>query len=283
MGNESFLSSQTQAIRRIIIVLSLSVRCILVLVFSAAAVFIILSDALCLEVTVIFPNNRQQKGVLKKMGEDGSITITTSIGDTTYKSDQYTKVESTEVPAEYSVADRQYKNKEYSGAIRNYEVVYKKYKWLNWGENALMGIGNCYKAQKKYTQALETYDMYIKQYARSAYVARVKYNKGLCYRALGEKDKAIAEFNEAADVTDNILTVYSLSYIGELQFEQGQYEEALRSSLRIVILYENLKNTDRKVREAKVLAGKCYDKLIARTTSKNERERLRREKERIIR
>ena len=77
----------------------------------------------------------------------------------------------------------------------------------------------------------------------------------------------------------------ALDSIGKVKLREEQYEEALLSFLKIIILYENLAdpNAAAKVREAKMLAGRCYDGLISKTTSEKERERLRESKKRAMR
>jgi tetratricopeptide (TPR) repeat protein len=256
--------------------------CRLLFLTIIAVVLAFAANAFGIEVTITLANNKVQKATLEKMGDDGSLTLKIEGGTTQLKRDQYIKVVSTETPPEIAAAEQLYNEKKYAEALKNYQSAYDKYKWLNWGETALQKIGDCYRGQGENEKALESYEKFLKQYPRAGSTYKVKYGMALCYRAVGKKTDSIEAFTVVADATDDLFTVYALSNIGDIQFEQGEYEKALRSYLRMIVLYENTAGTDAKVKEAKVNIGKCYDKLIEKTTSQTEREKLQTEKERAV-
>ena len=237
----------------------------------------------CLKITITRTNGQEEKGILEKMGDDGSITLKVQSGTITLRRDQYQKVVSAETPSEITIAQQNFNNKKYADALKNYQSAYEKYKWLNWGEIALEGIGNCHRALGENEKAIESYDTFIKQFPRSGAINRVKYSIGLTYRTMGKKAESLKAFNEVIDATDDVITAFSLVNAGDIYFEQGEYEKALRSYLKVIILYETLKGAETKVREAKIGAGKCYDKIIENTSSQQERTVLQSEKERITR
>ncbi len=92
----------------------------LILLTAAVVTFAVASTALCLEVTVYLSGSRSETGTLKKMSDDGSITITKGGAELTYRRGMYTSVVSSKPPPEYSLAELSYKGRNYEKALKNY-------------------------------------------------------------------------------------------------------------------------------------------------------------------
>ena len=235
-----------------------------------------------LQVTVTFANGKTQTGKLANMGEDGSITLETSSGKFTYQRDQYVSASTDKKPPELVAADKSLSSKKYDDAIAMYRTAYEKYKWLNWGEESLYGIGKANRMAGDYQKALDAYGEFARAFPKSGNMFVVNYDMGICYGKLGKVDDALKAFQSVIDTQDNSYTVYALDSVADIQFARKDYEQALRAALMIIIAYDGMQGAEAKIKEAKALAGKCYDEMIAVEKDAKRRERLKNDKLLVI-
>jgi tetratricopeptide (TPR) repeat protein len=129
--------------------------------------------------------------------------------------------------------------------------IAKDYKFTSTGNLALYGAGICYLHLGQYEEAL----VWLEKYARKDKVigSLATGATGDAYVELGELDKGVAKYLEAADFAENSFnTPLFLMKAGEIYEADGRYSEALK-------IYERIENEYPESTE-----GTNIEKYIAR-------------------
>jgi TolA-binding protein len=113
-------------------------------------------------------------------------------------------------------------------------------------QEALIGMGRCYRKQGAYTKAAAVYEKFLKEFPEDGRVPDVLLDLGRTHRALGAHKMAIARFYSVlnstlklpADAFDHyqLLAKTAQFEIAETHFESGNYAEAGKFFARLRLL-----------------------------------------------
>lgn len=94
-----------------------------------------------------------------------------------------------------------FRNEEFPEAEQQFQAAIKLYRYSSW---AWYNLGLLYFEQKNYQKALDTFAETLELDLQPRWVEVWSYIKrGQCYDALGNRDRAVAEYNKAAQTGDN--------------------------------------------------------------------------------
>ncbi len=94
-----------------------------------------------------------------------------------------------------------FRNEEFPEAEQQFQAAIKLYRYSSW---AWYNLGLLYFEQKNYQKALDTFAEALELDLQPRWVEVWSYIKrGQCYDALGNRDRAVAEYNKAAQTGDN--------------------------------------------------------------------------------
>jgi tetratricopeptide (TPR) repeat protein len=225
------------------------------------------TDKITVRVTVTLRNGQTMDGTLISGTKDGELTLRTDAGDQTLARDSWYAVAPARRPAQFADAEALYRDGKYEAAAQKYESIYATFEHLYvFGAEALDGQGQALLKAGRPKEAVAAYERLLREYtgadvspARRYWYARALTEAG----GDANRDKAIAQLEYIVDVTDDAVTVRSLYRLGQLYYDAKRYMQALRSNLRLIVLYGNLSDNETQgiVAKARQNALACCEKL----------------------
>ncbi len=180
-------------------------------------------------------------------------------------------------------------------AILNFEKVFKNYKTSELASASVLEIGNIYRSQKNFNSAIIIYNSGISELKKSAKIPEFQYNKGITFLEMSNFQEAYSVFEEVvtyypqtifadkskielalidiaagrfttaeqylntlAEKRTDELGAKSQYYLGQSLYDQGKYNEAITSLVRVRTVYSGYEEW---LVRSYLLLGDCYVKL----------------------
>ncbi|MCX8012882.1 MAG: tetratricopeptide repeat protein, partial [Rectinema sp.] len=169
--------------------------------------------------------------------------------------------------ARYRVGMCFQEQKKYMEAVELYRKVEKG----DFRERAAFQEAECLRLLERYPEALKAYEAFLKEFGSGPYAPHANLGRGHCYRALGAWDDAIDAYRAVTRATETIEAAMAEMGIGHCLFAKRQHNEAIKSFLKVDILYgyEELKP------EALSMVVKCWRELNDAEKAEKYRSELR--------
>ncbi|MGQ9661383.1 MAG: tetratricopeptide repeat protein [Kiritimatiellia bacterium] len=155
--------------------------------------------------------------------------------------------------ARYRVGMYLQEQKKYEEALARFAEV----RGTEFKERSSFQRAECLRLAERFVEALKAYDALLAEFPNGAFVPQAHLGRGHCYRALGANDDAIDAYRSVTRATEAIEAARAELGIGYCLFAKRQYAEAVKSFLKVDILY----GYDELKPEALSMVVKCWREL----------------------
>ena len=223
-------------------------------------------------VVVTLKGGGKEEGTLLEGWKDGTIRYKTPYGERTLPRGDWVQVKAKKRLPKFALADSMLRTKRYDAASKKYQEAHDTYKHLHiFGAEALDGKGQALIKLKEYKRALAVYGQLFREYSGADLSHSRRYRHAVCLGKVGgraNREKAIGELERVIAVTDEVVTVRSLYQLGQIHYGNKKYYLALRSYMKLFILYRNYPGESARevqalVKSARNNAISCCKKLMS--------------------
>lgn len=208
-------------------------------------------DELTLKTGAVF------KGEIVKNDESGvTIELTGGKGTISLKQEEVASV-SLEEPELFALATASYKKGDHEKALRLYREAAGQYASYDWGEKAQFLVGESNLKLRRWENALTAYRELLNTHPQSDYIHRAKLGMAHAHCEQGRYEKAVKIYRALISQEAEI-AAQALCGLGNCYFEQEEFESALISYLKVVVLYYDFEGA---VEKSLFSSGRCYEKL----------------------
>ena len=137
-----------------------------------------------------------------------------------------------------------------------------------------MHAGQAALQLNKCPESIAFLDVVVEKFPDSNYLAEAYFERGRAKQKLNQLEQAVADFKQAAERSRDVVGARAQFMIGEVGFQQKQYEEAVKDFQRVMFRYgadqapPEVKNWQAK---AGYEAGRCSEVLMESAASPSER------------
>ena len=143
----------------------------------------------------------------------------------------------------------------YDKAIKKASAILEFYPRSRWVDDSLFLLGQAFYWQGDYQKAEVKFHELETNFPKSSFLSEARYWRGLCLWKLKEFNQAREILTPIVEQKHDKLAGYSLFTLGEMEFEEEDYSEALDSYARVVH-YHSAPNTLKA--QAWKRIGECY-------------------------
>ena len=127
------------------------------------------------------------------------------------------------------------------------------------GELVLLHSAQAASQLKKWPEALAFIDTFLKESSKSSYLPEALYEQGWALKNSGKLKEATAAFEQVVEKSDREVAARAQFMIGEIQFEQKEYKEAVSSYFKAIYGFGD--RYPRWQAEALFEAARCFELL----------------------
>ncbi len=137
-----------------------------------------------------------------------------------------------------------------------------------------MHAGQAALQLNKCPESIAFLDVVVEKFPDSNYLAEAYFERGRAKQKLNQLEQAVADFKQAAERSRDAVGARAQFMVGEVGFQQKQYEEAIKDFQRVMFRYgadqapPDVKNWQAK---AGYEAGRCSEVLLESAASPSER------------
>jgi TolA-binding protein len=137
-----------------------------------------------------------------------------------------------------------------------------------------MHAGQAALQLEKFPESIAFLNVVIEKFPESNYLAEAYFERGRAQHKLNKLEQAVADFKQAAQRSRDAVGARAQFMLGEIGFQQKQYEEAVKDFQRVMFRYgadqapPEVKNWQAK---AGYEAGRCSEVLLESAASPSER------------
>ncbi len=237
-------------------------RVLLIVLLSLAALLRVFSFNAWSEDEVTLKTGAILKGkVVKDDGSGVAVELAGGKGTVTLKQEEVASI-SLEEPELFALATASYKKGDYEKALRLYQEVTRRYTNYDWGEKAQFWVGESNLNLRRWADALDAYRELLKFRPQTDFAYRAKLGMAHALYQQKEYEKAIEVYQALMSHQGGVLSppiaARALYGLGNCYFKQGEFEEALVSYLKVVVLYYDFEDW---VKKSIFSSGLCYERL----------------------
>lgn len=182
-----------------------------------------------------------------------------------------------EEPELFAQATAFYEKRSYEKALGLYREIARQYFRYNWGKKAQFRVGELNFKLKRWSDALTAYREFLELHPQTDLTHRAQLGRARVLYQQEQYEKAIKAYRALLEEGDlkRLLSAQALYGLGNCYFKLGEFESALISHLKVVVLFYDFEDW---VKKSTFLSGRCYEKLgdfrRARTTYREVIERF---------
>jgi TolA-binding protein len=162
--------------------------------------------------------------------------------------------------AAFMEAECLFKEESYAEALAAYERI-KKYSSRDFEMLGLLHAGQAAGQLKQWPRSAELLTRCTRQFADAPNAPEALYELGWAQQNQGRRDEAVKQYEQVIAKTDREVAARAQFMIGEIQFENKSYSEAVRSFFKVAYSYSHPKWQA----DATYEAGRCFENLGKKT------------------
>lgn len=229
-----------------LIITAILAGCLLKAAFVAEADEIILKNGKRLLGTIVDAD----EGSLRLESADKKVTFTVS-------KEEIERIEAPK-PHVMTLADNDFFFGNYQAAYDKYLKIIDTYGGFGWGQTAYLRAAACLYNMGEVRKSILMHENFIDTYPEADNINEVKLSLAEIYIEKKQWPDAIEVYNELSATDDDAYKAEVYFRLGEAHLASGDYEQALESFLRVVVLYHD---QSQWVIEAKYRSAECFERL----------------------